>query len=315
MNIIKSNTAQLNTEAGLLEKKNAKPVFFQPKLSVNQPNDGYEQEADHMADKVMRITDPSIGGSAFFKPAPSPVQRKCGAGEEDKNLHRKENSGNNVHGGDQLDSYVGSLGSLGQPMPQAGRDFFESRFGADFSNVRLHTDSVAAKSAQSINALAYTSGNHIVFNSGQYSPDSDSGKKLMAHELTHVVQQGNSKANEAVQRAPQDLPGADPEPPVLKFTTPDSRGIMNSTDPSISLEVKIDYLPNNVHLHVFVAAQAGGAYKQGAPLQIIGEPGKGGKYTVTLSPVPSKFFIRFEARSDTTNLNVPGIKGESQLFF
>ena len=59
-------------------------------------------------------------------------------------------------------------------------------------NVRIHTDSVAAKSAQSINALAYTSGNNIVFNSGQYAPGSESGQRLMAHELTHIVQQNNN---------------------------------------------------------------------------------------------------------------------------
>ena len=77
-------------------------------------------------------------------------------------------------------------------MPESSRNFFEPRFGHDFSNVRLHTDTIATKSAQSINALAYTSGNNIVFNSGYYSPESDSGKRLMAHELTHTLQQGGN---------------------------------------------------------------------------------------------------------------------------
>ena len=77
----------------------------------------------------------------------------------------------------------------GVPLPHETRDFFEPRFGYDFSNVKIHTDAVAAKSARSINALAYTSGNNIVFNQNQYSPETDSGKKLLAHELTHVVQQ------------------------------------------------------------------------------------------------------------------------------
>lgn len=172
--------------------------LVQPKLQVNEPGDQYEQEADSMADRVMGM--PQISESAFFKPAQNNIQRKCQHCEEEEKLHRKESSGAAAHGSNELDNYVGSLGSTGQTLPESSRQFFEPRFGQDFSNVRVHTDSVAAKSAQSINALAYTTGNNIVFNSGQYSPESDSGKKLMAHELTHVVQQGASVSRK-IQRA------------------------------------------------------------------------------------------------------------------
>ncbi|MEZ2336712.1 DUF4157 domain-containing protein [Mucilaginibacter sp. RCC_168] len=165
-------------------------VFFQPKLTVNQPHDVYEQEADTMADRVMRMAIPDHNENAFFKPVGDNIQRKCQHCEEEEKVHRKERSGAEAQGSHELDSYVGSLGSSGQALPESSRQFFEPRFGRDFSNVRIHTDSVAAKSAQSINALAYTTGNNIVFNNGQFSPESDSGKKLMAHELTHVVQQG-----------------------------------------------------------------------------------------------------------------------------
>ena len=165
---------------------------IQPKLSINTPGDAYEQEADAMADKVMRMQIPASQDS-FFKPALSSIQRKCkGCEDEDKKLHRKESNGSEMHGSNELDSYVSTLSSSGQPLPESSRQFFEPRFGQDFSNVRIHTDSVAAKSAQSINALAYTTGNNIVFNNGQYSPGSESGNRLMAHELTHVVQQGGS---------------------------------------------------------------------------------------------------------------------------
>jgi hypothetical protein len=127
------------------------------------------------------------------------VQLKCAACDEEKSIQRKENTNSRGQANDSMGSYVNSLGSSGQLMPESSRKFFEPRFGHDFSNVRLHTDSVAAKSAQSINALAYTTGNNIVFNSGQYSPESESGKKLMAHELTHVVQQGGN-AGATIQR-------------------------------------------------------------------------------------------------------------------
>jgi hypothetical protein len=168
---------------------------LQTKLKINEPGDSYEREADAMADHVMRMSDSSMS-STFFKPAGNGIQRKCQeCEEEDKHIHRKENSGGEVQSSNGLDSYINSLGSSGQPLPESSRRFFEPHFGRDFSEVRIHHDAVAAKSAQSINALAYTTGNNIVFNQGQYSPDSDSGKKLMAHELTHVMQQKPAGTN------------------------------------------------------------------------------------------------------------------------
>jgi hypothetical protein len=85
------------------------------------------------------------------------------------------------------------LRSPGQPLDLETRAFMEPRFGHDFSRVRIHTDSKAAESAQSVNALAYTVGTNIVFSSGQYMPQTNSGKKLVSHELTHVIQQGMSE--------------------------------------------------------------------------------------------------------------------------
>jgi len=77
----------------------------------------------------------------------------------------------------------------GAPLVGETRDFMESRFGADFGDVRVHTDSKASESARSVQAHAYTVGNDVVFQSGKYEPESDSGKRTLAHELTHVVQQ------------------------------------------------------------------------------------------------------------------------------
>src|SRR5437660_10273757 len=77
----------------------------------------------------------------------------------------------------------------GAPLAGETRDFMESRLGADFGDVRVHTDSKASESARSVQAHAYTVGNDVVFQSGKYEPESDSGKRMLAHELTHVVQQ------------------------------------------------------------------------------------------------------------------------------
>jgi hypothetical protein len=82
---------------------------------------------------------------------------------------------------------VGSGG--GSPLDRDARGFMESRLGADFSDVRVHTDGKATDSARSVQAYAYTVGNNVVFQSDKYAPESDSGQRMLAHELTHVVQQ------------------------------------------------------------------------------------------------------------------------------
>jgi hypothetical protein len=81
------------------------------------------------------------------------------------------------------------LSSPGQPLDPATRGFFAARFGHDFGNVRVHADAKAAESARSVNALAYTVGPHVVFGAGQYAPGSRAGQQILAHELTHVMQQ------------------------------------------------------------------------------------------------------------------------------
>ncbi len=96
----------------------------------------------------------------------------------------------------ETENYLNNLPG-GEPLGKEEKRFFEPRIDSDLSDVRIHTDSSANESAKNLNALAYTSGNDIVFGTGQFQPDTDDGKKLLAHELTHVVQQ-----NGAVQRKP-----------------------------------------------------------------------------------------------------------------
>lgn len=101
----------------------------------------------------------------------------------------------------------------GEPLPEATRAYFEPRLGHDFGDVRVHTDNRAAESAQAIGAIAFTTGQDIVFGPGQYEPSTPKGKRLLAHELTHVVQQaGDTQGNlPDIQRAtPTEAPGAAP---------------------------------------------------------------------------------------------------------
>jgi len=172
------------------QSKRRKEIFFQPKLTINQPNDIYEQEADAMAEKVTRVSNENAFQQSLSKPSLTTIQQKQITGSEKIPDASTEN-------------YIGSLNNNGRSLTNKEKSFFEPRFGYDFSNVKIHTDSEAAKSTQSINALAYTTGNNIVFNEGQYNPSTASGKKLLGHELTHVIQQKNISA---IQRQPVQMP-------------------------------------------------------------------------------------------------------------
>ncbi|MES0491863.1 MAG: DUF4157 domain-containing protein, partial [Leptospirales bacterium] len=92
-----------------------------------------------------------------------------------------------------IESAINSTNGGGKALSPSERSYFDPRFGTSFANVRLHTDSNAAQLSRSVNARAFTTGNNIYFGAGEYSPNSVQGKRLMAHELTHTVQQGNKK--------------------------------------------------------------------------------------------------------------------------
>jgi uncharacterized protein DUF4157 len=161
------------------------------KLAVSQPGDRDEQEADRVADEVMRMP---AGGS---EPAPR-LQCKCNACEdEERMLHRQENG----PGLDAAPPIVGEvLRSPGKPLDAATRAFMEPRFGRGFGNVRVHTDAHAARSADAVQARAFAVGDHVVFAANQYTPDSESGRRLLAHELAHVAQQGAEDGMPQLQR-------------------------------------------------------------------------------------------------------------------
>jgi Domain of unknown function (DUF4157) len=202
--------------------------FIQAKLEVSKPADVYEQEADRVAEQVMRMPDPNAMNKAEIGKQRDgiQIQRECAKCEEElsrqamneeddeammqtKKLSRqamneeddeammqtKEISGQTPELRPEIEDGVQALRGGGQPLPQSARAFFEPRFNQDFSQVRIHTDQRAAESAKSVNALAYTVGRDVVFGSGQYSPETPAGQRLLAHELTHVVQQRGVDTN------------------------------------------------------------------------------------------------------------------------
>lgn len=129
-----------------------------------------------------------------LRKAISPVIQRAGAEpeEEKETIQPKANSNHTPEVSSKVSDNITAMRGNGRPLPQPAREFFEPRFGVDFSSVRVHTDSRAADSAKAINARAFTVGNDIAFRPGEFSPESANGKSLLAHELTHVVQQGES---------------------------------------------------------------------------------------------------------------------------
>jgi flagellin-like hook-associated protein FlgL len=134
--------------------------------------------------------------------------------EEEQRIHQKEFDSATPLVTPSMAANIHSMSHhSGSPLPPATRAFFEPRFGADFSQVRVHTGSRAAETSRSINARAFTIGNNIAFGPGQFLPESPSGNQLLAHELTHVVQQTGGSAPKpqskgfdhfgAVQRNPE----------------------------------------------------------------------------------------------------------------
>ena len=160
---------------------------MQAKLAVNRPGDSHEQEADSVADNVLGMTEPRSRRACACGGACPKCSNRNGVGER---IQAKPAHANDAGAGAAPRSVEETLSSHGQPLDSAARDFFEPRFGRDFSGVRVHTDASAAESARAINARAYTLGSHIVFGQGEYEPGTHGGARLLAHELTHVVQQG-----------------------------------------------------------------------------------------------------------------------------
>jgi hypothetical protein len=113
----------------------------------------------------------------------------CTSCEEEEHIQTKEGGGGTDAGVAKVESRIGSTSGGGERLPEPTRKFFENRFGRDFSNVRVHADSPAIQMNREINARAFTHQEHIYFNAGEYPPTTEKGKHILAHELTHVVQQ------------------------------------------------------------------------------------------------------------------------------
>ncbi len=187
--------------------------MIQAKLKVGRPGDQYEHEADHMADAVMRMPEPFVQRrpqeeeDRMLRRQPKeeedemmrrqPVEedeelQRTPMNEENEELQTKATGSSVPQVSPRTQSQIANLRGGGRPLSTTARAFYEPRFGYDFSEVRVHADSRAAETARAVNAKAFTVGRDVVFGPGEYAPESAVGRRLLGHELTHVVQQSKA---------------------------------------------------------------------------------------------------------------------------
>lgn len=189
------------------------PFPIQKKMIVNAPGDAYEQEADRFAEQVTHAAD-----DADIADAPTRI-RHFEVSDEPAPPSVKD-----------------ALASPGSPLSPPVKEDMEQRFGHDFSQVRVHSDGIAERSSQDLNAHAYTVGRDLVFGSDKFAPETPQGQRLLAHELTHVIQQtGLTPGSMPIQRQT-------PAPAATKKENAPAQGMDTATESSATGEAELSPL-------------------------------------------------------------------------
>ncbi|MGH7511735.1 MAG: DUF4157 domain-containing protein [Gemmatimonadales bacterium] len=162
-------------------------------LAINTPGDNYEQEADRVSERILRMPEPSVQRKCVCGGTPGPTGECEACRKKRQSLQRMSLDGAApVAGGVAPPIVHDVLRSPARSLDPQTRAFMEPHFGHDFSRVRIHADPRASHAADAVQAQAFTFGSDIVFGSGRFAPSTTAGRKLLAHELTHVVQQGGA---------------------------------------------------------------------------------------------------------------------------
>lgn len=186
---------------------------LQTKLNISSPDDKLEREADAMANRVHGVWRATANLQQPIASIGPDMQTTCAMCEKE-GVRRKPVMTKSAGVTAALPGVEGPLRSSkgeGHPLPRATLGLMEEAFGVDFSAVRVHVDCRAEQMNQGLNALAFTHGTDIYFNRGQYQPSFSTGKHLLAHELTHVIQQ--SAGQPQIDRFPNPAPPPDPYVP------------------------------------------------------------------------------------------------------
>ena len=250
--IAKENKKPSRRSTPFLTGKEGGGLFgVQTKLTVGETGDIYEREADFLADRAVSqhpvqrqaTAEEEVEKSIQMQPLEDEereVIQKEALAEEEESLQMQAGDG---HTTDQSAVPPGFEANLhnskggGSALPTSTRAQMESAFGTDFGNVRVHTDSTAVQMSRQIGARAFTHGNDIYFNQGKYNTDSTAGQHLIAHELTHTIQQGASIQTKMVQRQGEEETGETPSNS-YSFTEPRTREVY-----SINTSTRQAFLP------------------------------------------------------------------------
>jgi hypothetical protein len=262
--------------------------IIQPKLEVNPPNDKFEQEADHVADKVSRMPG-NATDNLQMQPKEDEEKKLQMKPEEEESISMKpEVEGNIIQmssynaGGQNVPEVSSELASRlqltkgrGNPLSENVNREMGQKIGGEFNNVRIHTDSNAIQMNKELGAKAFTHGNDIYFNNGQYNPSNSSGKSLLAHELTHTIQQGGSPAlalrrklqrkDLSIQRAATSHYG--------DFNDESYKTLKDGTGKEIGVEMYMKFKPNkNVNATLIGMTQSVRSVINGSAVAINNDP-------------------------------------------
>ncbi len=306
--------------------------FLQTKLAMNQPGDRYEQAADRMADAVVQSESGSApcacesSGNPCTECASKKLQRMdANVAHGIPSVAKQDAIGADMreeaHGdaGTEAPPVVHeALTATGRPLDAGTRAFMEPRFGHDFSEVRVHTGALAEESARAVGARAYTVGRDIVFAGGEHAPENPLGRRLLAHELSHVVQQGAAsgalhsdgilqRQPAAPAQTPQSMPGQTPaqaDEELEKILRAAARGkTKTGVEAMLAASVVVyrmisRYLPEYVERIAGVGYDPKGTGVTAGPTPKAGEVPNQGRY---IEVTPGAGFI---ARVGRSNINV-----------
>ena len=186
------------------ENEHHSQTFIQPQLEVGKEDDEHEREANHVADKVMKMSVPDEEKKKM-KESSSKVQMmpdsKTGTMQESpvKIRMQADSSTGGMMASQNVEQGINNSKGGGQSLSSDLQNELGNKMNADFNDVKVHTDENAVQMNKEIGAKAFTHGNDVYFNQGQYNPTSNQGKHLLAHELTHTVQQ-SGKVNKKIQK-------------------------------------------------------------------------------------------------------------------
>ncbi|MBC7421947.1 MAG: DUF4157 domain-containing protein [Ferruginibacter sp.] len=239
------------------DKLQKKPIFESNSKPPDEDNRIQRKCADcekgHKLQKRKNNIDavfakPAVQLKPIFESNAAPeerLQRKCASCEQEEHLQKQENNGGAQSAGPSVESSLSASKGGGSPLPESTRTQMESSIGADFSGVRIHNNSNAAQLSDNLNAQAFTHGNDIYFNSGKYDTCSNEGKHLLAHELTHTVQQGGGLKRKEFIGTNTDIQKATAAPKL----TPVSSEVVNISSgqfaPSENVKAEIEQAGEN----------------------------------------------------------------------